>query len=127
MIFVRDSDKPVAKAAADLEEAVKAGGFGVLHSYDLQAILESKGFELPQQCRIFEVCNPAQASKVLAADMALNMALPCRISVYEDAGKTKIGMIRPTSLLASMSDDESLRKTAEAVEVALEKMIETAA
>jgi uncharacterized protein (DUF302 family) len=31
--------------------------------------------------------------------MTVNLALPCRISVYEEGGKVKIGMVRPTALL----------------------------
>jgi uncharacterized protein (DUF302 family) len=33
--------------------------------------------------------SQAQAAKVLAADMRLNMALPCRISVFTESDKTK--------------------------------------
>ena len=52
---------------------------------------------------MFEVCNPGQAAKVLATDMRLNMALPCRISVYTEQGKTKIGLIKPVQMLAGLS------------------------
>lgn len=127
MNYVVETSKPVDEAARDLEEAVKRNGFGVLHVYDLKATLKSKGVDLPQECRILEVCNPKQAAKVLSADMTLNMALPCRVSVYEDAGKTRIGMIRPTSLLGMLSDDPSLTSTAEEVEAAVKRMIDEAA
>jgi len=43
------------------------------------ATLRSKGIDFEEECRVFEVCNPVQAAKVLASDMRLNMALPCRI------------------------------------------------
>jgi uncharacterized protein (DUF302 family) len=125
--FILESKKSVAEAATDLEAAVKRNGFGVLHVYDLKATLHSKGVELPQECRILEVCNPAQAAKVLASDMTLNLALPCRVSVYEDAGVTRIGMIRPSSLLGLLSEDPSLAATAEEVESAIERMIKEAA
>jgi len=126
MNYIVESDKPVAQAAEDLANAVKRNGFGVLHVYDLKETLKSKGVDLPEECRILEVCNPAQAAKVLSSDMTLNLALPCRVSVYEDEGKTKIGMIRPTRLLGLLSDDPSLVKTAEEVEKAVKHMIEEA-
>ena len=91
-------------------------GYGVLHIYDLKETLASKGFDLPNACHILEVCNPKQAAAVLAADMGMNIALPCRISVYQDGGKTLIGMVRPTVLLASLSKSEDLRAIAEQVE-----------
>lgn len=127
MHFIVESAKSVAQAAEDLESAVKSNGFGVLHVYDLQATLKSKGVDLPEQCRILEVCNPHQAAKVLASDMTLNLALPCRISVYEQDGKTKIGMLRPTHLLGLLSDAPALKTTAEEVEAAIERMIDEAA
>jgi uncharacterized protein (DUF302 family) len=53
---------------------------------------------------------------VLAADMRLNMALPCRISVFTDRGKTRIGLIRPEQMLSALSDDPSLAAVAREVE-----------
>jgi uncharacterized protein (DUF302 family) len=63
---------------------------------------------------------------VLGADMGMNIALPCRISVYEDGGATWIGMARPTVLLASLSESVELRAVAEEVEQATIRMIEQA-
>jgi uncharacterized protein (DUF302 family) len=59
--------------------------------------------------------------------MALNMALPCRISVYTEAGTTRIGMIRPAAMLASLSADPSLREVARAVEASTMAIIQAAA
>ena len=126
MKYVVTSEKSVEQAAADLEAAVKQHGFGVLHTYDLKQTLAGKGVELPHECRILEVCNPHQAARVLSADMAMNMALPCRISVYEEGGETRIGMIRPTALLASLSESPGLRDVAEEVEQATIRMIDDA-
>jgi uncharacterized protein (DUF302 family) len=75
---------------------------------------------------VFEVCNPAQAAKVLGADMRLNMALPCRICVYTEGGRTHIGLIRPVPMLAALSDDAALRGVAEEVEAATIRMVDEA-
>jgi uncharacterized protein (DUF302 family) len=50
--------------------------------------MAGKGVELARECLIFEVCQPRQAKKVLDQDMSLSTALPCRISLYEEGGKT---------------------------------------
>lgn len=126
MKYVVDSKKSVDEAAAALEEAVQRHNFGVLHVYDLKQTLKGKGFDLPSECRVYEVCNPAQALKVLTADMSMNMALPCRISVYEQEGKTRIGMVLPTSLLASLSEADGLQQVAEFVEQETKAMIDEA-
>ncbi len=44
----------------------------------------------------------------MSADMRLNMALPCRISVFTEKGVTKIGMIKPGQMLAALSSDADL-------------------
>jgi uncharacterized protein (DUF302 family) len=127
MQYIVDSNKSVAQAATDLANAVSAHGFGVLHVYDLKQTLASKGVELPNECRIFEVCNPREAAKVLQNDMSLSVALPCRIAVYEADGRTHIATLRPTALLAELSHDPRLTDTAAEVENSIEAMIDEAA
>lgn len=126
MYYIAQSNKPFEQAAADLEAAVKRHGYGVLHVHDIGNTLRSKGLPFDQQVKVFEVCNPAQAAKVLSADMRLNMALPCRISVYTEKGKTMIGMVRPVGLLASLSPNPELEKIAQEVEAKTEQMIDEA-
>ncbi|MDG6772748.1 DUF302 domain-containing protein [Thiomicrorhabdus sp. ZW0627] len=126
MYYVVESDKTFEQASNDLDAAVKNNGFGVLHVHDLGETLRSKGFDFTEQCRVFEVCNPGQASKVLATDMRLNMALPCRISVYTEQGKTKIGLIKPAEMLATLSLDPALTQIAGEVEAKTIQMVEEA-
>lgn len=126
MRYVVTSQKSVDQAVADLEAAVRQNGFGVLHQYDLKKTLAGKGVGLPQECRILDVCNPTQAARVLTADMGMNVALPCRISVYEDGGQTCIGMVKPTAMLASLSNSEELKRVAADVELAITRMIDAA-
>lgn len=116
MYYIVDSDKSFEQASADLEAAVTRNGFGVLHIHDLGATLRSKGIDFAEECRVFEVCNPAQAAKVLASDMRLNMALPCRISVYTEKEQTRIGLIKPEAMLSQLSKEESIKQVASEVE-----------
>ena len=116
MYYIATTSKSVPDAARDLEAAVKKHGFGVLHVHDLGNTLRSKGQAFTEQCKVFEVCNPAQAAKVLATDMRLNMALPCRISVFTEQGKTRIGLIKPVQMLSSLSQDPALAAVAREVE-----------
>jgi uncharacterized protein (DUF302 family) len=127
MVYTRNTAKSVERATQDLEAAVAANGFGLLHSYDFRKILAGKGFALPGECRVFEVCNPRQASEVLAVDMALNMVLPCRVSIYEDAGRTVIGMVPPSDLLPLVSADAAIAASAAEVEATMKRIIDDAA
>lgn len=126
MYYIVESSKTFEQAATDLDAAVKRNGFGVLHIHDLGNTLRSKGIAFAEQCKVFEVCNPAQAGKVLATDMRLNMALPCRISVYTEQGKTRIGMIKPVPMLAALSQDATLVLVAQEVEAKTRQMMDEA-
>ena len=126
MYYIVETVKSFEQAATDLEAAVKRHGFGVLHIHDLGTTLRSKGIEFNNQCKVFEVCNPTQAAKVLATDMRLNMALPCRISVFTENMKTKIGLIRPAQMLSGLSQDAALAQIAEEVEEKTIQMIDDA-
>ena len=54
------------------------------------------------------------------------MALPFRISVYTEGGKTRIGLIRPVAMLSSLSQDPLLLQVAEEVEAATIRMVDDA-
>ncbi len=124
MYCIVETEKSFDKAAADLESAVTRHGFGVLHVHDLGATLRGKGIAFEEDCKVFEVCNPGQAAKVLAADMRLNMVLPCRISVYTEKGRTWIGLIRPVQTLSSLSQDAGLLQVAKEAEEKTIQMVE---
>jgi uncharacterized protein (DUF302 family) len=116
----------VETATRDLQQAVERNRFGVLHVHDPQKTLKEKGVDFPNACKILEVCNPQRAVEVLTGNMRVNLALPCRISVYQDEGKTKIGMIRPTALLALFPGGTDVRTVAEDVERETMRMIDEA-
>jgi RNA polymerase-binding protein DksA len=125
--YIVPTAKSVSEAARDLGAAVERHEFGVLHVHDLAETLARKGHPLGAQCKVFEVCNPRHAARVLKHDMRLNMALPCRISVYEDCGVTHIGTILPTEIFRTLSPRGELADTAAAVEAAIKAIIEEAA
>lgn len=126
MKTIVQSSKSVTQAAEDLEAALKARQFGVLHTHNIHATLNSKGVPFEPECLVLEVCNPQQAGKVLTEDMDMNMALPCRISVYQKDGSTQIGMLNPKAMLAGLSDSPELAKVAGEVEEVLITAIESA-
>jgi uncharacterized protein (DUF302 family) len=126
MLHIVESAKDVDTATRDLEEAVKRNKFGVLSIHDLREKMREKGVEFSPACKIVEVCNPHQASRVLTKNMAVSLALPCRISVYEDGGCTKIGTVLPTVTLATFPGAEGLIDVAREVEQTLLTVIDEA-
>ena len=126
MYYVVNTDKSFEQASIDLEFSVKSIGFGVLHVHDLGETLRNKGIDFKENCRVFEVCNPIQADRVLSMDMRLNMALPCRISVFTEEGSTKIGLIKPAQMLAALSENPALLEVANEVEEKTIQMVNKA-
>jgi len=70
MLITRSTDKTVSETAAALQAAVRAHHFGVMHVHDLKDT------------------------------MSVSTALPCRIFIYEEGGKTMMATLKPTTLLA---------------------------
>jgi uncharacterized protein (DUF302 family) len=126
MLHVVESKKPLEQVTKDLEAAVARHQFGVLGVHDLKATMAKKGVEFARECRIFEVCNPHQAKKVLEANLEISTALPCRISVYEEGGVTKLATIRPTAMIALYRNPE-LKGVAAEVEATLDQIMAEAA
>ena len=126
MYYIVDTKKSFNQASTDLQSAVIHHGFGVLHVHDLGTTLRSKGIAFDEECKIFEVCNPQQAARVMSIDMRLNMALPCRISVFTVQGNTQIGLIKPVQMLSALSQDTALIQIASEVEGQLIQIVEEA-
>ena len=126
MLYKLSSTKTVSEAATALQAAVQANHFGVMQVHNLTETMAKKGVEFTHECLIFEVCQPQQAKKVLDQNMSVSTALPCRISIYEEGGKTILATLKPTTLLAMFKVPE-LEQVAQEVEQTITKIMNEAA
>lgn len=126
MLAKTSTDKTVSEAAAALLATVQANHFGVMQVHNLQETMAKKGVEFAHQCLIYEVCEPRRAKKVLEANMSVSTALPCRISIYEEGGKTILATLKPTALLA-LFHTPRLAGVAQEVEDTIIKIMKEAA
>jgi uncharacterized protein (DUF302 family) len=126
MLHIVESKKSLPDVARDLEQAVTRHKFGVLGVHDLKAKMAEKGVPFARECRVFEVCNPHQAKKVLETNLEISTALPCRISVYQEGEVTKLATIKPTALI-ELYASPGLREVAKEVESTLEAIMAEAA
>ena len=78
------------------------------------------------ECLIFEVCQPQQAKTVLDQNTSVSTALPCRISIYEEGGKTILAALKPTALLAIFNTKQLEGVAQEVEDVIVKIMNETA-
>ena len=116
---------PLMREMGISETAVQANHFGVMQVHNLKETMTKKGVEVDRECLIFEVCQPQQAKKVLDENMSISTALPCRISIYEEGGKTILATLKPTTLLA-MFNTPQLDGVAQEVETAIVKIMKEA-
>ncbi|MFD2628171.1 DUF302 domain-containing protein [Oceanobacillus kapialis] len=109
--YTVETDKSMEEAIKSLETNLKDDKFGVLWQFDIQETLQKKGFDFNQPYQVLEVCNPAEAKRVLSENQLVGYFLPCKIVVYHDkeTEKVKIGMPKPTALI-EMVNDESLKE-----------------
>lgn len=126
MLITVSTDKTVSEAAAALQTAVEANHFGVMQVHNLKETMTKKGVQFAPECLIFEVCQPQQAKKVLDQNMSISTALPCRISIFEEGGKTILAALKPTTLLA-MFNTPQLEGVAQEVEDTIVKIMKKAA
>ncbi len=122
MLHIKESRKSIQEIENLFPNIANKYKFGVLGVHNLKQKMADKGVAFDKDCLIFEVCNPHQAKKVLEANMEISTALPCRVSVYTENGKTKIATIKPTALIDAFKNPQ-LKLVAEEVERSLMSII----
>lgn len=103
--YTVETEKTPEQAIEKLTEALKEEKFGVLWRLDMKAKLQEKGVDFNQTFHILEVCNPVEAKRVLSENSLVGYFLPCKIGVYEEKGKTRIGLPKPTALISLVEND----------------------
>ena len=126
MLIKLSTDKTVTDTAAALQAAVAANHFGVMHVHNLKETMAKKGVAFARDCLIFEICQSQQAKKVLGENMSVSTALPCRISIYKEVGKTILAALKPTTLLALFNTPQ-LAAVAQEVEDTIVKIMKESA
>ncbi len=123
MLINYETDKGVQEVRQRLEEEAKKRGFGVLSTHEVTNILQNKGTPIDYTSVIVEICQPSSAQKVLSKNPYIATALPCRVAVFDQGGKTVVSTIAPTEML-SMFNEPELEDTARKVEDMIKEIIE---
>ncbi|QKS71626.1 DUF302 domain-containing protein [Paenalkalicoccus suaedae] len=115
----------VQETVERLAESLKKQEFGVLWDFDVKAKLDEKGVGLNHEFRVLEVCNPKIAKQVLSETLLAGYFLPCKMVVYQEDTKVKVGMPKPTVLM-NLIDDQVAKSVAEDVESRMQAAMEEA-
>jgi len=77
-------NKSYDQAFAQLSEALKAEGFGILTQIDVQKVLKEKIGADFRRYSILGVCNPNLAHRALSLDAQAGLMLPCGATIETD-------------------------------------------
>ena len=125
--FIVETSSQFDEACNNLKETVINHGYGLLAMHDLGATLRQKHMSFSENCCVFEICDPEQAAKMLALDISVCMALPCRISVFTDNGETKMGMLKLADIVSDINGPSELAEVIGDVESAVTALMLEAA
>ncbi len=95
MMLENESRYDFETTLTTVEQSAKAAGWSIPAVHDLQKSMEKAGKEV-NQVKVFALCNPEHAVKILAGDdvRIYSSMLPCRVSVYTKSdGKTYISRL----------------------------------
>lgn len=95
-----DYETAIARATA----ALKAEGFGVLTTIDVQATLKQKLNAEFRRYVILGACNPPLAQRALNTDLDVGLLLPCNVIVYEENGGAVVSIVDPLSMLGVIAN-----------------------
>ena len=93
--------------------ALKAEGFGVLTTIDVQQTLRAKLNREFRRYVILGACNPVLADRALHAELEIGLLLPCNVIVYEgEPGTTVVAAMAPLAALGVVDDNTALADVA---------------
>ena len=99
LAYRAELDIPYEEALDQVTAALKAEGFGVLTSIDVQSTLREKLDQDFRQYAILGACNPPLAYQALSSELEIGLLLPCNVIVYAQNGGTIVAIIDPLSML----------------------------
>jgi uncharacterized protein (DUF302 family) len=117
-VLVYRINKPLPEAEADVREALKSQGFGILTEVDVTKTLREKlGIET-RPYKILGACNPKIANAALEIEAEVGAFLPCGIAMYEGSspGETVVALQDPGIIGTAFATEGLAAPAAEARE-----------
>jgi uncharacterized protein (DUF302 family) len=117
-------DIPFEKAIETVTAALKAEGFGVLTTIDVQKTLREKIGAGIDPYVILGACNPRLAYRGIQAEPDLGLLLPCNVILRQVDGAVAVAVVDPAQMLGIVGDNDELSQVASEAEAALRRVVE---
>lgn len=115
---------PFDTAVAHTTEALKAEGFGVLTTIDVQQTLKTKLDRDFRKYVILGACNPLLADRALHAELEVGLLLPCNVIVYESGpAESVVSAMAPLAALGIVGDNAALHDVAREADARLRRAL----
>lgn len=112
-----------ADAVARTTEALKTEGFGILAEIDVAGTLKKRLDLDLRPYTILGACNPALASKAIAAEPQIGLLLPCNVLVQGEGDGMTVSIADPKAMFA-MVDNAGLADVATDAEARLRRVLD---
>ena len=110
---------------AQVTEALKGIGFGVITTIDVKKTLKEKLDVDFKSYTILGACNPLFVSKALVMEDKLGVILPCNIVVIDQGdGKIEVAAMEPMEMIKSM-DNGPLTELADEIISLIDQVVES--
>ncbi|WP_415407408.1 DUF302 domain-containing protein [Sulfurovum sp. CS9] len=109
MIYSQKTNSSILSVKEEITAKAKEQGFGILKEYSFKSLLKEKGFPIERDITVYELCDPASAQAALSMHPEFSVYLPCRLSLYEDNGKTVLSTIGIEDILSAVEADASFK------------------
>ena len=105
---------PFAEVVSRVTEALKAEGFGILTTIDVQATMKTKLDVDYAPYIILGACNPILAHRAIAIEPTVGLLLPCNVVVREIPEGMRVDIVDPDAMLGVVRNEAMLAVAAEA-------------
>ena len=106
-------DVPYETTVSLPTDALKAHGFGVLTTIDVQQTLKATLDRDFRKYLILGACNPPLADRALHAELEVGLLLPCNVIVYETGPQTSVvAAMAPLEALGIVGENPALAEVA---------------
>lgn len=122
--FSKTLDRPFEQVVADVTEALKERGFGVLTTIDVKETLKKKIDVDFRPYTILGACNPGFAHQALQAEDKIGTMLPCNVIVQQAKGVVEVSAVDPAASMVAIDNDE-LAALATQVRDLLKEMVDS--
>lgn len=103
-----ESGHTIEQISSKISAACETYKFSLLQTYIYHEILESKGFPIKRKVFIYEICQAKVAALMLADHPEFSVFMPCKISIYENEGKTILSTMNMELVLGVLEDNKVL-------------------